>query len=138
MRLALLVVLLAVSVRADSASDAIDVCATMAGALSDDNAAGFVKALAPEMAGRDQLAANVRAMMTLSETTSGIDILRNEGDDQKRIVVLDWSLQMKRKGDTVQSERRQAVVTVTVIKTGKKWRVSAIEPLNFFEPPRFQ
>jgi len=60
------------------------------------------------------------------EIGSTIDVIRDEGDDQKRTLDLDWLLKI----DT-DNPRRQ-VVQCQVEKQGKKWKITKLEPVNFF------
>lgn len=124
---------------ADASADAFDAIASMAAGLSADNAAAFLKAVDPHMAGRERLAADVRGLLEQAEVTCAISKLEDEGDDARRTLVLDWSLDLKRKGgDDLRIERRRQAVRMTLARSGKKWLVTSLEPASFFAPPDFR
>jgi hypothetical protein len=125
-------------VLADASSDVFDLVASMAAGLSDDNAAAFANALSVELPNRDRLIGNVNAMLAQAEVVSAIDRISDDGDDSKRTLVLDWSLQLKRKGPDLQIIRRREAVTVSAVREGKKWKVVALSPESFFGPPEFR
>lgn len=140
-------------VLADPATDAWDLFASMASALTEyrntdprlpplyGNAEAFLKGIDPKMSGYGQLSADIHAMVEQSQVESDIQpALTNEGDDHKRTVVLDWTLRMKRPTPDGggQIDTREQIVTFHVEKQGKKWRVTSIDPLNFFRPPKYQ
>jgi hypothetical protein len=41
------------------------------------------------------------------------------------------------KDDNALAQRRQQRVKCRVQKSGKKWRVASLDPLQFFAPPHF-
>ena len=122
---------------ADTAAGAVDVVANMAAALSDGNVAPFSSALSRQMPDRDRVLDNVRAMVAQADVKSSVEPLSNEGDEQKRTLVLDWALAMQRKGPDLRIVNRQQDLKLTLQREGKKWKVTAIEPATFFEPPNF-
>lgn len=61
------------------------------------------------------------------EIGSTIDVITDEGDDSKRTLQLDWLLKVD-----VQEPRRQ-IVKCQVEKQGKKWKITALEPVEFFK-----
>ena len=128
----------AATVGADASSETFDVIASMAAGLAEDNAAAFMKPVDDAMPGREALAANVRALLLQSEVVSGIDRVRDDGSEASRTLVLDWGLQLKRRGPDLRIERKRETVTVTLKKDGKRWKVTSIVPLEFFAPPEFR
>jgi hypothetical protein len=123
---------------ADAASESVDLLASMAAALSEDNVPAFMKAIDSHMEGRGQLQVQVTAMLAQADSSSQIEIIENEGDDRKRTLAVDWTMQLKRKGADLRIQNREQIVHCTVVKDGKKWRVTAIEPVSLFAPPNFQ
>lgn len=152
-RRALGIALLAAGVAlGDAAADVWDLFASMASALAQErpadprlppvfgNAEAFLKAVDRQMSGYDQLSANIRAMVQEAHVESDILPVTNDGGDQERTVVLDWTLRMKRptadRGGQI--DTREQMVTFHVKKQGKKWRVTSIDPLGFFSPPNYR
>jgi hypothetical protein len=52
-------------------------------------------------------------------------------------VELDWLVHIVDRQDGALAERRQQRVKCRVQKSGKKWRVASLDPLQFFAPPHF-
>ena len=131
--LASLLLVSALPLRADPASDAWNVIAALASALADDNVPGFLKPMDAQMPGREKLAASVRAMIAESDVHSTIEPVSNEGDENRRTLELDWTLHMRRKAsEEPRAEIRQQVVTVVMRRQGKKWVILEFGPVEFF------
>ena len=61
--------------------------------------------------------------------------ISDEGDDQKRSLELDWLLSLDDKDNAgVQKETRRGVIKVRVERQGKRWKIAALEPVDFFRP----
>ena len=75
-----------------------------------------------------------RAISRQAEVQSSIEVVENEGDDRRRSLELDWILRIRREQEATPG-RRQQRVKCRVEKSGKKWRIIALEPLEFFAPP---
>lgn len=123
---------------ADASAEVFDLVAVMASAMSDDNVTAFAKTLSDQMPGRTRLIDNVRAMLEQADVKTSIEKISDEGDDQRRTLVLDWSLAMQRKGNDLRIENRREAVTLTLVREGKKWKVTSLSPDTFFAPPNFQ
>jgi hypothetical protein len=136
-RRALLLVPLAARLRADSAQDVWDLIASMASALSAGSAIEFLSAIDPAMPGYETLRANVTALVNEADVQSSIEMVEETGDDRSRAVELDWLIRMVDRQDEAVAERRQDHVKCRVEKSGKKWRIAWLEPLEFFAPPRW-
>jgi hypothetical protein len=137
-RALILGVMAVTSTFADASADVFDLFASMSAALSANNASGFMKAIDVNIPDRDHLSANVNAIVEQAEVTCAIDVIKDDGDDRKRTVTLDWSMQLKHQGDDLQIERRREAVTFTVVREAKKWRITSIAPLTVFAPPNFR
>ncbi len=79
------------------------------------------------MPDHDRLHRYVSAL-TSGELACSIDILKDEGDAQKRRLELDWALQLA-------SGRRRATVRLTIELHKRRWKVTALAPVEFFAPP---
>ncbi|MGA2723761.1 MAG: hypothetical protein ABSG79_15295 [Bryobacteraceae bacterium] len=136
-RRALLMVPFAARLRADSAQEVWDLFASMASALSAGNAIEFMNACDPAMPGYEALRASVTALLNEADVQSSIDLVEEEGDDRSRSAELDWLIHIVDRDDNTVAERRQERVKCRVEKSGKKWRIAGLEPLQFFAPPRW-
>jgi hypothetical protein len=136
-RRTLLLVPFAARLVADSAQEVWDLFASMASALSEANAIVFMNAFDPAMPGYEALRANVTGLLNEAQVQSSIDLVEDNGDDRSRTVELDWLLHIVDQYDNALAERRQQRVKCRVEKSGKKWRVASLDPLQFFAPPHF-
>ena len=104
--------------------------ARMAAALAEDNPEAFMKPIDPKMPGYEELKANIKAILQQAEVTSSISPL---SEDE-----FDWYLELKRRGNDLQIERRRQIIRVKMEPDGKKWKVVGLEPQSFFAPPQFR
>ena len=125
---------LAAGFGADPSEEVVDLITSAAASLSAGNAAAFLAAFDRAMPGYEKLRANVAALERQAEVQSFIDLVEDEGDDRRRSVELDWVLRIRREQEATAS-RRQQRVKIRVEKSGRKWRIVALEPLEFFAPP---
>jgi hypothetical protein len=135
---------LAPLLRADSAQQVWELFAGMAGALSAANPQEFLSAFDKAMPGYQKLAGSVTALAAEFEIQSSVEFKKNEGDDQKRQVEADWLLILRPvenvnfklpNVEVLASNRREQVLKCTVEKQGRKWKIEALEPAEFFAPP---
>ena len=134
-RRALLLVPLAARLRADSAQQVWDLFTSMASALSAGDASAFLNAFDTAMPGYEALRAGVTALLREAEVQSSIELVEEAGDDGSRTVELDWLVHIVDRQDGAVAERRRERVKLRVEKSGKKWRIAWLEPLEFFAPP---
>ena len=118
---------------ADSASDVLNVFTSAAEGLINDDAASFLDSFDRNMPGYAALQDNVKGLLAAYNVGATIEEITDDGDDRKRMVELDWLLILSQKGATnsPQQTRRQAV-KCTVERRGKQWKVTALEPVDFF------
>jgi hypothetical protein len=96
-------------------------------ALASQDAKAFLDQFDENMPGYAKLRDEVQELVAINATASTVDIITDEGDDKKRALSLDWVLKI---GD--ERPRRQ-IVQCTVEKQGKKWKITAVEPVEFFK-----
>lgn len=120
---------------ADSAAETWDVVATMAAALAEPNDAGFMKPIAKSFDQHDKVERQVRALVLANSITSSVSTLANEGDDKQRTLEVDWYLEIQPQSAGASALQRRESVKLTLIKTGKRWMVTSLEPIAFFAPP---
>jgi len=129
-----LLLLVATLVVADTAADVLNVFTSAAEGLIDDDAASFLDQFDRDMPGYAVLQNNVTGLLAAYDVGATIEEITDEGDDHKRTVALDWLLILTQKGATnsPQQTRRQ-VVKCTVERRGKQWKITALDPIDFFK-----
>jgi hypothetical protein len=134
-RRALLLGFTAVLARAaDPAAQAWDVVAGLAAALGKRSDVEFLAWCDPRLPGYSTLRSNVSALVVASDVESGIDPIKNEGDDRKRDLEIDWTMRLiDRSGLGTVTERRETV-RCGIEKRGRGWKVVRLEPVAFFAP----
>jgi len=118
---------------ADSAADMLNVFTSAAEGLINDDSASFLDRFDGNMPGYAALQDNVKGLLAAYNVGATIEQITDEGDDHKRTVELDWLLILSQKGavNSPQQTRRQ-VVKCTVERRGKRWKITALEPIDFF------
>jgi hypothetical protein len=119
---------------ADSAADVLNVFTSAAESLVNDDAASFLDSFDRNMPGYGVLQDHVRGLLAAYDVGSTIEEITDEGDGGKRSVELDWLLILTQKGapNGPQQTRRQ-LVKCTVELHGKQWKITALEPVDFFK-----
>lgn len=118
---------------ADSAADVLNVFSSAAEALVNDDAASFLDSFDRNMPGYATLQDNVRGLLAAYNVGATIEEITDQGDDYKRTVELDWLLILTQKGATNSPpQTRRQVVKCTVERRGKQWKITALEPIEFF------
>jgi len=120
---------------ADPAQDAWDLILSLAAALGRNDAVGFLDLCDSSMPGYQDLRVNVAALVAQADVESGIDPLRNDGNDRARELEVDWTMQMADRTCLNRATTRHATVKVRAAKSGGKWKIVSIEPGGFFAPP---
>ena len=119
--------LLAVALRAqEPPKDVLEFFRTAAEALADKDASAFLGHFDRAMSGYDTLESEIRALLDRSEVGSSIEIVSDQGDAAKRSLQLDWLLRVD------QDLPRRQIVKCTIEKRGKQWKITALEPVEFF------
>ena len=118
---------------ADTAADVLNVFTSAAEGLINDDSASFLDSFDRNMPGYAALQDHVKGLLAAYNVGATIEEITDEGDDRKRTVELDWLLILTQKGATngPQLTRRQ-VVKCTVERRGKQWKITALEPTEFF------
>jgi hypothetical protein len=98
--------------------------------LSNKDVRAFLNHFDPKMPGYETLHYEVEGLVARDAVVSTIEIVTDKGggNNQQRRIELDWIL-------IVDSERSQRkIVTVTIVKQGKQWKITALDPVEFFKP----
>ena len=99
-------------------------------ALANQDADAFLDQFDPKMPQYEKLRDEIRDLFGLAqEIGSTIDVITDEGDEQKRTLELDWLLKIDN------AEPRRQIVKCQVEKQGKKWKITALDPVEFFRAP---
>ena len=99
-------------------------------ALANQDADAFLDSFDPKMAEYEKLRDEIQDLFgTAREIGSTIDVITDEGDEQKRTLELDWLLKIDN------AEPRRQIVKCQVEKRGKKWKITALDPVEFFKAP---
>jgi hypothetical protein len=119
---------------ADPAQEVWEVVTTMAAALARSDPGEFLSVCDSGMQPYATLRANVIALIAQADADSGIDPVRNTGDDRARDVEADWQLHLVDRTSLQRVTTRRENVKLRLEKRGRQWKVVAIEPVGFFAP----
>jgi hypothetical protein len=101
-------------------------------ALTNLDADAFLDQFDRRMPQYDKLRDEIQELFgAAQEIGSTIDVITDEGvphedEGQKRMLELDWLLKIDN------DEPRRQIVKCQVERQGKKWRITALEPVEFF------
>jgi hypothetical protein len=133
MRTALLL-LFSMFALADSASDVLNVFSTAVEALTNDDSNAFLDKFDRNMPDYAALRTNIEGLLAAYEVGSTIEVVTDEGDDEKRTVALDWLLVTAEKNAVNGAEQtRRRIVKCRLERRGKQWRITALDPIDFFK-----
>jgi hypothetical protein len=105
----------------------MEVFRAVAEALANRDADAFLEQFDGKMPDFDKLRAEIQDLLGLAqEIGSTTDVISDAGDDQKRMLELDWVLKID------SGAPRRQIVQCQVEKQGKKWRITSLEPVEFF------
>ena len=120
---------------ADPADDVWDVVANMAASLAEPNPDAFMKPIAKSFDQYDHLAREVRALAQANQVVSSISLVSNSGDDKQRSLEVDWYMQIHTQGEGSKTILRRENIKLTLIRTGRRWQVASVSPVEFFAHP---
>lgn len=96
-------------------------------ALANLDAAAFLDQFDPRMPDYEKLRDEIRELAGMAqEIGSTIDVVTDEGDERQRTMELDWLLKIDN------DKPRRQIVKCQVEKQGKKWKITRLEPVEFF------
>ena len=115
---------------AEPPPDVVEFLRTLGVALAEGEPQQFLDKFDPAWSGYRQLHDDVTDLLTRFQVGSAIEVVSDQGDDQKRTLELDWLL-------TIEGvEERRKIVKCTIEKQGKKWRIVALDPASLFTASR--
>ena len=115
--------------RVDGAWNVLESAAT---ALSNGNLTEFMSCFEKSMPGYDRLEAGAAALVSQGDVHSSIDMQSNEGSDTSRTIEVDWTLSVVNADTSIRHEAREHRVKYRVELKGKRWRITAVDPPDFF------
>jgi len=110
---------------------ALKALSDLASSLSEGNPAGAMSAFDKSLPNYQTISNNIYAMTSQADITCSIDPVDQNGND----VEVDWFLMLRSKEDQGPTERRQMTVKLTVVKAGKSYKITAINPATILDPP---
>ena len=106
----------------------MEVFREIAEALANRDADAFLDQFDRQMPEYEKLRDEIRELLAVTqEIGTTMDVISDEGDELKRSLELDWVL----KFDT--ADPRRQIVKCRAEKQGKKWKITALEPVEFFK-----
>jgi len=78
----------------------------------------------------------VAALTNQAEVTSAIEPMKDEGDDAKRSVDLDWYMQIRSLVQDGPIVTRREMIHCELRREGKRWKIVSIAPVEFFAPAK--
>jgi hypothetical protein len=106
----------------------MEVFRSVAEALANLDADAFLGQFDRKMPGYEKLRGEIQDLLgTAQEIGSTIDVITDAGDDQKRMLELDWVLKIDK-----DAPRRQ-IVKCEIEKQGRQWKIIALDPVEFFQ-----
>lgn len=128
--------LLAGTLAGETRAQLVDLFASMAAALAEPNVPEFLAAFDPSTPGLGELKTEVNALVEDAEVSSSVEIISDSGDDRNHSVELDWFLEIKSEAVGANLERRRQLVRCKLERHGEHWKIVALEPIQFFAPPK--
>jgi hypothetical protein len=120
--------------RAEPPNDVLDLLRDAADALTNEDAKAFLGHFDRDMPSYAVLQGNIEGLMAAYDVESSIEVVSDDGDNQKRSLTLDWTLTTEQKADIRGDQAtRRRVISCTVERRGRQWKFTSIEPLDFFK-----
>jgi hypothetical protein len=128
-----LLLMAAVLLFADPPADVLDLFREAADALANDDANAFLAKFDGNMAGYAEFRDEIVGLLASHDVGSTIEVVNDEGDEQKRSLDLDWLLVISEKNSSNgTNETRRKVLKCRIERQGKQWKITALEPAEFF------
>jgi len=123
----------AVLLFAEPPAEVLDLFREAADALANDDANAFLDKFDRNMAGYAAFRDEIVGLLASHDVGSTIEVVNDEGDERKRSLDLDWLLVISEKNSANgTNETRRKVLKCRIERHGKQWKITALEPLEFF------
>jgi len=118
---------------AEPPAEVLDLFREAAEALANDDANAFLDKFDRNMAGYAAFRDEIVGLLASHDVGSTIEVVNDEGDERKRSLDLDWLLVISEKNSgNGQNETRRRVLKCRIERQGKQWKITALEPVDFF------
>jgi hypothetical protein len=112
---------------AEPPADVLTFFSSAAEALADGDPRAFMGKFDRNMPGFASLREEIEGLLAAHEVGSAIEVVNDEGDNQKRTLELDWLLSITDVGS------RRQIVKCRIERRSKEWKIVALEPVEFFK-----
>ncbi len=109
------------------------ILASMATDLSAGNISGFMTSIAKGFPARDELRQQLEGMISSHDINSSVEIQTASGTEDKQTAKVDWYLALRSRTDNAIAVQRREVLTIEFTRASKRWRITALTPINFFK-----
>ncbi len=123
--------------RADTHDQVVDLFASMSAALTSLNPDRFLAGIDKNSPDRAHLANSIPALLSQGDVSSSIEFVKDDGNDERRTVQLDWYLEIKAAAPVGPLIQRRQIVTCRLEKHKGKWLVETLSPVSLFDPVTF-
>ncbi len=138
----LLAPLLAVRTRAQQSErsellrEILRVFSALATALSGGDPFDFMAEFDKAMPDYNQLRADVIGLLEQNEVLASLEFKSAEATETSATVKVNWLLEIRSRQPAGPLVRRDATVDCQLRKSGKKWKIVEMKPIDLFAPPR--
>ena len=120
---------------ADDADKVRAVLLELSQALQDSSASRFLDQVDRRRCpGYAALEDNVVALAAQYEIASSVAVIEQTKNGEVWESKLDWLLEIKPSSGAGPAQRRRGTVTCRIEPSGKRWKVTRLEPVEFFKP----
>jgi hypothetical protein len=121
---------------ADAEKEVTALVASLSAALTEVNVPEFMAAFDKNMPDYERLKSNIDALVNQAEISSSIEPNKNEGDESRRVVDLDWYLEVRSLAQDGPIVRRRELIHCVLRKENKRWKIVSLKPVEFFAPAK--
>jgi hypothetical protein len=111
-----------------------NVLESLATALNAGDATEFISHFEKSIPGYDRIQAGAAVLAGEGEVNSSIQMQSNEGPDTARTIEVDWTLNLESSDTSIRRKSRQHLVQCRLELSGKQWKITALDPVDFFSP----
>lgn len=119
---------------AEPPADVRDFFRTAAEALVNDDASAFMEKFDRSLPQYATLRSEIEGLLAAYDVGSSIEVVSDEGDNQKRTLALDWVLvNTEKAANHGTGIARRQIVKCRIERRGKQWKITAFAPVEFFK-----
>jgi hypothetical protein len=107
-----------------------ELLADLAANLSAGNVSACLRLFARDFPHREALRDSLASLTAAYDLSSSVEVRTGDAD---RLEV-DWYLSGRSKTGNAVAFQRREILTLSLTRAGKFWRISRLEPLTFFQP----